>query len=121
MLFRIWYHCCQLAILAMLAVFFGMTLNLALLVDVARWVLLPIGTVGILLGLLGVTTGMRTACPKCGRKASWIYARKFLGIHCGGCGIYGGYPMLHLLPFKVYEVDPTEGYYKAVPFEECWK
>ena len=120
MLFRLWYHACQLAILAILGGMIGLVANVPVLVDAVTWVTVPVGVAGAVLGVIGVTTGIRSACPNCGRKSTWLYARRFLGIDCDHCGIYGGYPMAHIVPFKVEVVDPTEAEQPNDSFEE-WK
>lgn len=107
MLFRVGYHSCQLAILALLATAVGTLIKLPVLVASAGWIICSVSVVGLLLGLIGITTGIRTACPNCGNKDTWLYAHKFLGIHCDRCGVYGGYPMMHIVPLKVEDVVNT--------------
>jgi hypothetical protein len=96
----------------------GLAFNLPWLVGAVWWISLPLGIAGAVLGFFAVATGIRTACPICGRRASWIYSRRFLGIECDHCGIYGGYPLVHIAPFKVAEVNPSQDCDSADPFNE---
>lgn len=97
-----------------------MAFNLRAVLSAVSYLLVFFGVIGALLGVLHITIGIRTACPLCGQVSPWIAARRFLGIDCERCGVFGGYPLMHIVPFKLGAVD--EGTELAPdPFEEFKK
>jgi len=67
------------------------------------------GFAGALLGILGVTCGIRSGCPVCGKMASWVGpAKPVLAVDCEECGLVGGNPLKDLRPWfltELYEND----------------
>ncbi len=131
-MFRLWYHACQLANVAIIAMVAIVALSLTLLKNVEAppwaaaviWIpLIYLGAMGItgaVLGLIGVMNGIResngyitirSACPKCGRPALWDFpAKGYVAIECEECGLYGGQPWRDLAPrfLREFYEDVTE-------------
>jgi hypothetical protein len=109
-MFRAWYHACQLASAAFVMALVGTAIPmLSVLRTIGLWVFVPVGVAGALLGILGVTRGIRSACPMCGEPASWVGpAKHVLAVDCEKCGLVGGNPLMRLRPRllrELYEGD----------------
>ena len=108
MFFRLWYHACQLVIPALFAGMIGLAMPSPMLFSACGAIIGWIGIGGTIICLLSLTVGFRSACPICKKKAAWIVARRFLGVNCDACGIVGGYPLMHIVPFKVECVEASK-------------
>ncbi|MFM7739414.1 MAG: hypothetical protein ACKO9H_08430 [Planctomycetota bacterium] len=110
MLFRGWYHACQLGLFGFAITFFGFAVPaFQSLITVGVWIITPLGLTGAILGLLLVTRGIRSACPLCGKAASWTSpAKKVLAIDCHNCGLVGGNPVRDRRPRELHEYDEED-------------
>jgi len=82
---------------------------LSVLRTIGLWVFVPVGAAGALLGILGVTRGIRSACPMCGEPASWVGpAKHVLAVDCEKCGLVGGNPFLNWKGQGAAGVRPTD-------------
>ena len=99
-MFRAWYHACQLASAAAVMALVGTAIpRLSVLRTIGLWVFIPVGIAGALLGILGVTCGIRYGCPVCGKAANWVGpAKHVLAVDCEKCGLVGGNPLKGLRP-----------------------
>lgn len=109
-MFRVWYHACQLAVVAIAVALAGTAIPmLSVLRTTGLWTFVPLGVAGALLGIIGVTCGIRSGCPVCGNAASWVGpAKHVLAVDCEKCGLVGGNPLKDLRPrflTELYEDD----------------
>ncbi len=99
MFFRFWYHASQIWMIAFLAVFIGFLVPSAFLIRIGVSIIVPLGLVGGVLGVIGITRGICSRCPVCGRKAFWaVPVKNILAVDCPDCGMIGGNPLRNLRP-----------------------
>lgn len=114
MLFRIWYHAGQLALLGFALTAAGMMFNrTSFLLPIGVSIILPLGILGAILGIVWCTLGIRTACPQCRKPGYWVSpAKSVLAVDCEQCGLVGGNPAWDVRPRFLHE------YYEPVDDEE---
>ena len=108
MLFRLWYHACQLVPLILLTMvaghFFAGDLWSARIANGGVFLLVALGLVGAALGVKLGIGGITTACPKCGKPAEWVSpAKHYLATDCEECRLIGGRPLLDPWPRFLHE------------------
>jgi hypothetical protein len=89
MLFRIWFYACKVALLGFGLVFQGggTTYPWSKAVrSIGFTIVVPLCIVGALLGIWGIF-GVRSACPRCGKRGLWVRCGRRLGLECDRCGI----------------------------------
>jgi hypothetical protein len=85
--------------IAFLAVFIGFLVPSTFLTRIGVSIIVPLGLVGGVLGVIGVTRGICSRCPVCGRKALWaVPVKNILAVDCPDCGMIGGNPLRNLRP-----------------------
>ena len=117
MLFRAWYHTCQLAVIGFVMTFAGLLLPppWEILSQIGIWIVVPICVLGALLGIAGVVFGIRTACPICGLTAYWTSpAKNTLAIDCPKCGLVGGKPVWNMKPRVLDEFNRGDDFRKGM-------
>jgi hypothetical protein len=110
MLFRGWYHACQLGLIGFAIVMLGAAIpGWRLLTTVGMCIVAPLGIIGAMLGVLLVTRGIRSACPLCGTSAYWTSpAQSVIAVACQECGLVGGNPAWDARPRKLHEYDDND-------------
>jgi hypothetical protein len=120
MLFRIWYHACQVCLLGFYLVFAGIGGMfvfewLGLLVPIGFVLLAPVCIFSVLLCpvwyFLG---GINSACPLCGANSYWLMDRSLVLTECEECGLVGGAPLWNLVP----EVIPPPSFDSSDVYSE---
>jgi hypothetical protein len=98
--FRFWFHACQFAALAFGIALLGFLVpSLFPLTQYIAYLLIPLGIFGGVLGLVGATRGIRSACPLCGQRGDWVViSRCAMAVDCESCGLVGGNPLKRLRP-----------------------
>ncbi|MCA8987707.1 MAG: hypothetical protein KDA78_08715 [Planctomycetaceae bacterium] len=110
MLFRGWYHACQLAEISFPLIVVGIFLPTSWHVsEIGICMIIPIGLVGAVLGIIWTITGIRSACPLCSTPGYWVVpAKRYLAMDCPDCGLVGGCVHRDLHPRTLSEFTDDE-------------
>jgi len=119
-MFRAWYHACQVGSAAFILAFVGTAIPmLSVLRFVGLCILIPLGVLGALLAIIGVTRGIRSGCPMCGRAATWVRpAQHVLAVDCEKCGLVGGNPLKVLRPRLVRDLHEDDKSGSAITHDD---
>lgn len=98
--FRLWFHACQFAAVAFGTALLGVFVpSLFPLTQYIAYLLIPLGIFGGVLGLVGATRGIWSACPLCGQRGDWVVISKYsIAVNCKTCGLVGGNPLKNIQP-----------------------
>jgi len=95
--------------IAFLVVFIGYLAHSTILTGIGFSIVVPLGLMSGVLGIIGVTRGICSNCPVCGRKSFWaIYHKFILVLNCPDCGMIGGNPLRNLRPTAITPQDLEE-------------
>lgn len=91
-MFQIWFHLCQLVYVGFLVLAVGALMSNWYLTQIGMWLVVPICSIGAVLGGIWCARGLRSACPLCDQVGQWVAPDKnALAIECSQCGLVGGY------------------------------
>ncbi len=114
MLFRLWFYACKIGVIGFALTIVGFATSWPLgdtLQFVGLMIVVLVCIVGVLLGIAGCFFGLRSACPICGTRSSWVrVGKQSIGLDCDRCGLVYGNPLLHFTPQVLDDSDEPDSY-----------